>query len=68
MTNPAERQRTGVSAKKADNALIHHHTPGIHRSFNQANKHGKLVKDNSPASLIWKTPSAGWRKKENNPH
>ena len=51
MTNSPERQSTGGSGGKAANALIHHHTLDIYRSFNQPNKHGKLVKDNSPAYL-----------------
>jgi hypothetical protein len=51
MTNTPERQRTGVSGEKAGNALIHLHTLDIYRSFNQPNKHGKFVKDNSPAYL-----------------
>lgn len=51
MTNTPERQSTGVSGKKEANALIHHHTLDIYRSFNQPNKYGKLVKDNCPAYL-----------------
>ena len=51
MTNIPERKSPGVSGGKVGNALIHHHTLGIYRSFNQPNKHGKLVKDNSPAHL-----------------
>ena len=61
MTNTPERQSTGVSGKKEANALIHHHTLDIYRSFNQPNKHGKLVKDNSPAHFTGEATSIGWR-------
>ena len=51
MTNTPRKAKRRSKREKAGNALIHHHTLGIYRSFNQPNKHGKLVKDNSPAHL-----------------